>query len=136
MLYSRGDLVSQDDVLLLVRPFVSDSTIAIQPRLDILQILEQVKEQQNLGLWCQQSLHASYEGKIACVRTHCAYVIHISKLFFKNVYLLSLINLERRTSQLVSTVNHTCSLESSPNVYLSIMDCVCTVIPHHLIRLL
>ncbi|XP_064620288.1 NBAS subunit of NRZ tethering complex-like [Lineus longissimus] len=41
---NEGELVSQDDVLLLVRPFVSDSTIAIQPRLDILQILEQAFE--------------------------------------------------------------------------------------------
>ena len=40
--FSRGDLVSSEDILLTLRPFCSDSTLEVQPRLDVLHILEQV----------------------------------------------------------------------------------------------
>lgn len=36
-----GDLVTSEDILLTLRPFCSDSTIEVQSRLDVLQILEQ-----------------------------------------------------------------------------------------------
>ena len=41
-MFFRGDLVHQEDIVSLLRPFCGDASIAVQPRLDILQLLEQV----------------------------------------------------------------------------------------------
>ena len=42
-LYS-GSLVTSEDILTKLRPFCSDSSIEVQPRLDVLHILEKVIE--------------------------------------------------------------------------------------------
>ena len=40
--YCSGELVTSEDVMSLLRPFCTDTSVSVQERMDILQVLEQV----------------------------------------------------------------------------------------------
>ena len=42
-----GDMVCQDDVMMLLRPFCADVTVAVKPRLDVLLVLEKVSQRKS-----------------------------------------------------------------------------------------
>ena len=68
-----GDLVSQDDVLNLLRPFCADLEVAVDVRLAVLQMLEQVS--------CYSQLSGNISVLTKSQNTHTSIVLWYVAVF-------------------------------------------------------
>ncbi len=60
----RGNLISQEDVMSLIRPFCANTEVPVEPRLDALRFLEEVCSPTVDLFWCR------------CLTDHSGHVQH------------------------------------------------------------